>query len=331
MDDSGDPRLLSEDAAVVVDGGDREVIRASGADRVAFLHRLLTGNIAGAAVGGGTRSLLLDLKGHVVVDMLVFVAADEVRLVLPPGQAAAAAAALSKYAIMDDFTATPAPELVPLVVYGPRAFARLAEAGLAVPESVVAGPPWSHAEVAGPDGTAVWIIRARGLGRDDGAWLFAPASERDRLLGRLAAAGVRRVPTEVAEVLRIQSGEPRFGAEITKEHFPMEVGLDRALDYTKGCYLGQEPIVRIRDRGHINWRLVGLRVLDAEVVPAAGDPLESDIKPRAGRITSAARLPGQPAVALALLHVSVPAGTEVRVRHGDVVARAQVVAVEGAA
>ena len=70
----------------------------------------------------------------------------------------------------------------------------------------------------------------------------------------------------------------------------MEVGLDGAIDYKKGCYLGQEPIVRIRDRGHINWRLVGLDIAGADD-PAPGDPLESDAKPKAGKVTSAGAPP----------------------------------------
>jgi folate-binding protein YgfZ len=331
MDETGDPAGLSEDAAVVMDAGEREVIRASGADRVSFLHRLLTGNVAGTPEGLGRRSLLLDLKGHVVAELLVFVGRDEVRLVVPPGQAAPTAAALSKYAVMDDFAATLAPELVPLVVHGPKTFARLAEAGVRLPEGFAARPPWSHDQAVGPAGGAVWVVRARGLGRDDGAWLFAEAAERDRVVAGLAAAGVRRLSEEVTRALRIESGEPLFGAEITHEHFPMEVGLDRAIDYGKGCYLGQEPIVRIRDRGHINWRLVGLRLAEDEVVPAPGDRLESDVKPRAGRVTSGGRLPGRAPVALALLHVSVPEGSTVRIKRGEeVVARAEVVAVPGA-
>ena len=103
----------------------------------------------------------------------------------------------------------------------------------------------------------------------------------------------------------------------------MEVGLDGAIDYTKGCYLGQEPIVRIRDRGHINWRLVGLDIDDPRD-PAAQDAIESDVKPKAGRVTSVARLPGGRGVALALLHVSVPDGSVVRVKHGDDVIPARV-------
>jgi folate-binding protein YgfZ len=145
-------------------------------------------------------------------------------------------------------------------------------------------------------------------------------------------AGLPRLRADVAEALRIAAGEPTFGAEITSDHFPMEVGLDSAIDYGKGCYLGQEPIVRIRDRGHINWRLVGLR-LRGEAPVEPGDRLEADVKPRAGRLTSVGRLPGQPPVALALLHTSVPVGAEVRVLHpgpqGESAFAAEVVAIPG--
>jgi folate-binding Fe-S cluster repair protein YgfZ len=96
----------------------------------------------------------------------------------------------------------------------------------------------------------------------------------------------------------------------------MEVGLDDTIDYTKGCFLGQEPIVRIRDRGHVNWRLVRMNVeatADGARAPAPGDRLESETKPKAGRITSAARLPDGQTVALGLAHVSVPIGATVSV------------------
>jgi len=98
----------------------------------------------------------------------------------------------------------------------------------------------------------------------------------------------------------------------------MEVGLNGAIDYAKGCYLGQEPIVRIRDRGHINWRLVRLDLnVDVATDPAPGDPLESEAKPKAGRVTSAGRLPDGRGVALAMLHTSVVVGATVHIRHGD--------------
>jgi len=159
---------------------------------------------------------------------------------------------------------------------------------------------------------------------------LGPEAARASLIGWLAAAGVGRLAPAIGEALRIESGEPAWGVEITDDYFPMELGLDPAIDYSKGCYLGQEPIVRIRDRGHVNWRLVRLRVHE-DVIPAAGDTLESDLKQRAGRITSAARLPGESPAALALLHVSVPAGAQVRIKHGESVLLAEVQSVAPAA
>jgi folate-binding protein YgfZ len=307
-------QALHDDVALV-DVGALELIHAAGADRIAFLHRLLTGDVAGVPVGGGVRSLLLDLKAHVVSDMRVFVLPEEVRLVVAAGQGEPTAAALARYAIMDDFTATPDPAVGVLALHGPRAIDRALAAGVPAPGDLTA--PWAQRQVG-----ELWLVRARALG-SDGLWVFGPRPALADLEGRLAGAGVQRLSPEAAEALRIESGEPRVGAEITGEHFPMEIGLGGAIDYSKGCFLGQEPIVRIRDRGHVNWRLALLR-FDGDVVPAAGDAIESDVKPRAGRVTSAARRPGGAPVALGLVHVSVPVGAEVRVRHGEAALAARV-------
>jgi folate-binding protein YgfZ len=165
-------------------------------------------------------------------------------------------------------------------------------------------------------------VRAHELGAD-GFWLAGDPAAVTAADAKLAAAGVGALDATLAEAARIVAIEPKEGVEITSDYFPMEVGLDGAIDYTKGCYLGQEPIVRIRDRGHINWRLVGLEIDDPRD-PAAQDAIESDVKPKAGRVTSVARLPGGRGVALALLHVSVPEGSVVRVKHGDDVIPARV-------
>jgi tRNA-modifying protein YgfZ len=290
-------------------GRARELVVATGADRVAFLHRVVTADVAGTPVGGGCRAALLTTKGHVVADLLLFVRPDDVWIVVDAGQGDAAAAALSTYAIMDDVTFARRPGFVQLSVLGPAAAQRLAEAKLA-PEEGLPGPAlYAHASLGD-----FWIVRARELGAD-GYWIGGALDvrfARDVLEG----AHVRELSASAAEAARIEALEGRWGAEITPDYFPMEVGLSSAIDYTKGCYLGQEPIVRLRDRGHINWRLVQLAV-EGAVDPLPGDALESDVKPKAGKITSAARLPGGGAVALAMLHVSIPIGAEVRVKRGD--------------
>src|SRR6185369_15187225 len=185
------------------------------------------------------------------------------------------------------------------------------------PGDLAARPLWSHAELG-----ALWLVRAHELGAD-GFWIGGRRDDVAAAMGRLAAAGVPLLSPAAAEAARVAAREPKPGVEITDDYFPMEVGLSGAIDYGKGCYLGQEPIVRIRDRGHINWRLVGLQVGGGDD-PAPGDALESDAKPRAGRVTSTARLPGGRGVALALLHVSVPVGAEVRIKHGEQVLAARV-------
>ena len=320
MTGTTDLGLLERDAVLRSSTG-RELIVATGADRVRFLHGIVTGDVAGAAIGGGCLSALLTPKGHVVADMRLFVREDAIWIVVDAGQAETVAGTLSRYAIMDDFAAAPRPDFAFSALLGPAAAARLAAVG-ADPGNLAAAPPFSHAEVAVGDGTRLWLARMRELGAD-GFWLGGAPATLTAIQARLVAAGVPELEPAAAEAARIAALEPRFGAEITADYFPMEVGLDGAIDYAKGCYLGQEPIVRIRDRGHINWRLVGLDVAAADD-PAPQDALESDAKAKAGRVTSVGRLPDGRGVALAMLHTSVPVGAAVRIRHGDAAIDARV-------
>jgi folate-binding protein YgfZ len=300
--------------AAIVPVGDWQLAHATGNDRITFLHRLVTGRVEGLAPGEGTRALLLTVKGHIVSDLRVAVDADRLHLVLPPGQGETTVAALSRYAVMDDFEVRLAVGARLLAVHGPASEERLRAAGVAVPEGFLARPRLAHAPAASAAGP-LWLLRERAAGAA-GIWCFGDQAVIAALEASLGEAGVVALDAVEAEVLRIRAGEPRFGAEIVADYFPMEVGLSGAIDYTKGCYLGQEPIVRIRDRGHLNWRLVTL-VADQTGPVAVGDRLEADIKPKAGRITSVAALPGQPAVALGMLHVSVPVGTPVRIKPGQ--------------
>jgi tRNA-modifying protein YgfZ len=314
--------LLERDAVLRSSTG-RELIVATGADRVRFLHGIVTGNVAGAPIGGGCLSALLTTKGHVVADMRMFLRGDAIWIVVDAGQAEAVAGMLARYAIMDDFATAPRPDFVLSSLLGPAAAGRLGSIGVD-PGALAAAPLFSHAEVAAGDGTQLWLARMRELGTE-GFWLGGAPATLAAIHERLAGAGVPELEPATAEAARIAAVEPRFGAEITADYFPMEVGLNAAIDYAKGCYLGQEPIVRIRDRGHINWRLVGLDVAGA-VDPAPQDALESDAKPKAGRVTSAGRLPDGRGVALAMLHTSVPVGATVRIRHGDAPIEARVCA-----
>jgi folate-binding protein YgfZ len=302
-----DLTLLAEQAVLAPDAG-RELIVATGADRVRFLHGLVTNDIAGTPAGRGCRAALLTPKGQVVADLRICIRPDDIRIIVDRGQAQTVAGSLSRYAIMDDFSAAPLPGFVFLSILGPAAAPKLAAAGVQLgPLAEAASRDLPHADVG-----ELWVVRVRELGAD-GFWIGGPAAAVNALRDRLVAAGVPELDATDAEAARIDALEPRFGVEITADYFPMEVGLADTIDERKGCYLGQEPIVRIRDRGHINWRLVVLDV-SGSAAPHAGDRLETDAKPKAGRVTSAALLPDGRPVALAMAHVSVPVGAAVRIR-----------------
>jgi hypothetical protein len=159
---------LTSDAASVDLGPDQpmghDLVVATGADRIRFLHGLVTGNVAGTPVGGGARSVLLTTKGHVVGDLHIFVRPDDAWIVVPAGQGDIIAQALSRYAIMDDFAAAPRADFRLLAVLGPGAAARLAAAGVGSGEILgdLGGRPLlSHASI---DAGALWLVRARALG-----------------------------------------------------------------------------------------------------------------------------------------------------------------------
>ncbi len=309
MEPEGQLRALRE-AAVMVDVGHWEAMSATGADRVSFLHRMTTGSVQGIGVGQGGHSLFLDSKGHVLSELRLFARPQDFLVLVPVGLAQSTAAGLNRYAVMDDFAAAAQPEFALLGVHGPQAEAALASVGVQVPAGFAQAAPWSHAEVTGPAG-ALWLVRGR-TGGDDGLWLGGSRA----MVGAVAAAlepRIARLDPELAQGLRIQAGEPRFGAEVVPGAFPVEVGLGAAIDHGKGCYLGQETIVRMRDRGLVRRRLTGLRLL-GEGVPAPGDDVGGAAG--AGKVTSVGRLPGQPALALALLSSAVPVGREVLIRGG---------------
>jgi folate-binding protein YgfZ len=308
MPRTSDASRLTEGAVLRASEG-RELVVASGADRVRFLNGIVTGNVAGTPVGQGCHAALLTPKGHVVSEMWIFVRENEIWIVVDAGQSEPVAAALGRYAIMDDFAATPRRDFTLFALLGPAAPERLAAAGLDA-TALAAGPKLGHAELGG-----LWLSRVHQLGVD-GFWVGGEPSVIAAAWARLEDGGTPELEAATAEAARIAACEPRFGAEITADYFPMEVGLDDAIDYGKGCYLGQEPIVRVRDRGHVNWRLCGLDVVGAED-PHPGDAIESDSKPKAGRVTSAGRFADGRGVALGMVHVSVPIGEAVRIRRAQ--------------
>jgi folate-binding protein YgfZ len=291
--------------------GVREPLRVVGKDRARFLQGMLSNDVAKLGVGQGCHAVWLTAKGKVLADLGVVADADAIWLLCPPGRRGAVMAGLDRFVIADDVRFE-VPEGTPVGVVGPGAAAALG----------VDLAPWAlgEARVAGAELRAFgW--RETGL---PGVLLLAPAAAGD--VAAELTAGQGATPPEVAEVLRVEAGVPRFGAEFDEETLVLEAGLDDCVSYTKGCYVGQETVARQHTRGHVNRGLRGL-LLAGEAVPERGDRVSAPGRDDGGVVTSAVYSPTlRRPIAIASLHRSLLQGCpRVTVRRGDASLEAEVV------
>jgi folate-binding protein YgfZ len=165
---------------------------------------------------------------------------------------------------------------------------------------------------------AVAGIECLAVGSREGIDLIAQAGDGERLGAALLAGGAAGVSAEAAEILRIEAGEPRFGAEMGPETMPAEAGIvEAAVSFTKGCYIGQEPVARLHYKGRPNRRLRGLR-LSAPAEPGA----ELRLGDRAvGRLGSACVSPRHGPIGLAIVRREAEPGDELAVGEDGVTAR----------
>jgi folate-binding protein YgfZ len=322
MPDTNPIQALRE-SAVLLEGPGHDVLRATGNDRVSFLARITSGTVASLDPGRGGRTLLLDVRGRVLASLLAFVRGKSVRLITASGQGAEIVAGLSKYAIMDDFQIVPESELATLAVLGPKAGEALEGIGIAGCAALLAAPLFNHHDTTSERFGLVWVAHGRASGTD-GLCIVAAKSARDALAEALRQSGVVSLPAEIADALRIAALEPAVGKEIAPDRFPVEVGLGKAIDHGKGCYVGQETIVRMRDRGVIRKRLVLLQLQEGGTA-SPGDKVTAEGQANAGLVTSVGALPGRPPVALGIVASAVPVGASVQIQHAEAPAGAEIV------
>jgi folate-binding protein YgfZ len=276
----GDPeaeyRAVREGAGLA-ERGDRARIRLWGKDPVKMIQGLITNDLLKSPAGQGVYAAMLTPKGRTLADLRVFrrELADGVEVLLElPREALAGTREHLKRMVPPMFAkvAEVSSTVAQLGVHGPRAREIVAAVlGVEPPRDEDA-----HTEATLGD-TAVFVAATRQAGLEEGFDLFVPAESAAALWTALAGAGARPVGRGALETLRIEAGRPRFGAELTEEVIPTEAfeetGLmERAISFTKGCYTGQEVIIRIAHRGHVNRHLRGLLLGDAPA-PAAGTRL----------------------------------------------------------
>ena len=313
---------LAEHAALrtsagVIDLSFRSRICLVGADRCRFLHGQVTNDVKQLRVGDGCYAAITTAKGKMESDLNIYALADELLLDFEPGLTEKISQRLERFIVADDVQILDAaPHYGLLSVQGPKAEVVVHALGLFVeiPAATLGSVKISdatfgeiyvvnHARLLGSAGfqpansrNETIATRRQDAGAPAGFDLFVPNSSlgavTDKLIAAANAVGGRAVGWQAFEMTRIEAGIPRFGADMDETNIPLECGIEnRAVTYTKGCYIGQEIINRIHSVGHVNRELRGLRLADdLKILPQRGDKLFHAGK-EAGHVTSAVKSP----------------------------------------
>jgi tRNA-modifying protein YgfZ len=297
---------------------DLATFRLWGRDPARMLNGLITNDLAAASARHAVYAAMLTPKGRMICDLRVLPvgepASGELLVVVPAGAAGDVGSHLAKY-VPPLFArwAETSETVAVLGVYGPAA-ARVLDRSLEGP----ADEREDAATVYELDGSPIRAV-ATGVTGAPGFDLIVAASLLPRLRDALAGAGATPIGPAALETARIEAGRPRFGLELTPETLPAEAyqstGLmPRAISFTKGCYTGQEVVVRIAHRGHVNRHLRGLLLADAPAPEHRSAIHHPETGKEIGWTTSATYSPilGQ-TIAMAYLHREVAPGDEVRV------------------
>lgn len=292
--------------AGVVDRSWRSLLRLTGPDRHAFLQGMVTNDILALAPNQGCRAAFLDTTAHILADMRVWNAPDALFLVTDPQVSARLLQTLDMYLIMEDVQiADVSADWALLSVLGPGALSAVAPL-LSTPLPPDLPPMTLHPAVY--SGGANGFVAVPDASDLPGLDLWLPASSAPAVWEALLSGGVVPVGERAADVLRIEAGNPIWGRELSDAVLLPEADLPDAISYTKGCYLGQEIIARLRARGHANRALRGILLPASAPVPHEGATLHApeygqDAGREIGRITSAAASPAFSGRALALGYV----------------------------
>jgi folate-binding protein YgfZ len=292
-------RALTEAAGAVV-RGDRGVLTVTGADRLTWLQGLLTNDVVGLPIGGTRDAAYLTPQGRMITDVRVVNQTDRTLLDVPASLAESLHARMDGLLFSED--------------------AQIANASTAITIVDVHGPK-AAAVVAGED-----------MVRDDafelpGFSAFVAAAETRALIDRLRERGASETSLETLDVVRVEAGRPAFLVDMDETTIPLEAGLEnRAISFSKGCYVGQEVIVRVTHRGggRVAKKLVGLRFVSSDL-PKAGNRILSGGR-ELGKLTSVVRSPVlEGVIALGYVHRDFAApGTMVEVETSSGTAAAEV-------
>ena len=280
-------------SAGVLDLGFRSRLCLLGADRATFLHGQVTNDVKKLRAGEGCYAALVTHKGRMESDLHVWNLGEELLLDFEPGLTTAVTQRLEKFIVAEDVQVVDVtPHYGLLSVQGARSAEAVAALGLFNP---LPTEPCRSIGINDPSLGQLYLMSQPRL-RSTGYDLFVPldslAAVADKLIAAARAVGGCAGGWDALETARIEAGIPRFGADLDETVLPPEADLDAtAVSYTKGCYIGQEVLNRIRTIGRVNRKLVGLRLPGGlPALPRRGEKLLRDGK-EVGVITSAVESP----------------------------------------
>ena len=290
-----DVELLTTGAALC------EAPRASrlelkGPDRERFFGGMVSAAVEGLEPGRGAFGFITDVRGRILASATVLSLEDRLWLEIPKGRGRTVIEHLEKYIVTDQVEILPLGDMASVRVAGPKSADVLADLGASAAAKL--DEPWSHAQVEILDYQARLVREGHSPVPAFSLWqssAIAPLVAED-----LAEAGIPQAGIEATEALRIEHGHPLWGVDYDDSNLPQETGIDDAVDYEKGCYLGQEIVARIHYRGQPARRMCRL-VFEPGYTPAAGAAVEFDGR-AAGTVTSASPSPhNETGIGLALL------------------------------
>ncbi len=283
--------------AGLADRSGRPRLEITGPDRAKFLQNLTTNDVKRLAEGSGHEAFVTSLQGKTLAYISVLALEGATLLVrTDPESLEGLLPHLTRYGIFEDVVIEDATaRTFEYHVAGPEANAVLEALGVAPPADAC----WSHrsAELAG---VAVRVVRESPTGRG-GLTLIGPIDKAEAVR---EALGLPSIDPATFDVMRIEAGTPASGRDVSTSHLPQELDRDAlAINFVKGCYLGQETVARLDALGHVNRIFRGLR-FEGEAIPPVGTPLAFEGKV-VGLVTSSAYSPGWDApIGLATVRVA---------------------------
>src|SRR5882762_4717941 len=278
---------VREDGAGVIDLSSRGRLLVSGSEAVMFLNGLITNDMKTLAVNSWMPAVFPNVQGRLIASVRIIHRQDGFLIDTESATLETVAKLLERFTLAGDFRVRDVTsETAMLSVQGKNASEIIREA-LGETSAMVARGEVATAQLE--NGSHVSVIRATHTG-EDGFDLFVDAKDGQTLLQLLTRSGAQEFGSEAADTLRIGAGIARFGIDMDETKVVTETNLDDAVSFTKGCYIGQEIIARIKYRGHVAKKLTGV-MMEQDVALASGAKIFSDDEKEIGSITSATTSP----------------------------------------